>query len=549
MNRVGLVALVVGVAAAAVSCAEPSTGPARPSPSPAERAALAGPPVGEVVPLQLAVPADGAVVPWPFPRLELRWEDDFRANAFRVRVRTGQGEPVLDAFTTERRLPLSADELSDLKARAGEGGAFEVEVVGASLLPSGRVLRGPTTARVAARFSASGEHPTGAVYYAAQIRPIGAPPGPSDRSHRLLVPKRVTMDGADGQVLRGFFDSWIAPPGLDWKEPPKLTYKDLGVPDWPSRPAENIASRSLDFSGVHPRQDGRAIWADLYVKPQGPCTGCHVSGSADGRYLSFMAALDDRRPGKGGDTLQTLYVVRTADAELVKERRYGFFARFHPTAGNLLNYTLWANEFKDGHMASIFRSDLHVVDLDADTDVLVPSADDPERCEMGADWSPDGQWLVFSRSRHGEPCDGDFGDLEIARVPWNGGRGGPATVLVPVPEGGGANARPRYSADGRWIVFSRTPHGFYSKGFSDLWIVAADGGVPRRLEVSTDAMESLPAFSPDGRWLAFQSNRERVDKVRGYVARFYDDGRTAPAVPLPGAGDPDVGIATIDWTR
>jgi hypothetical protein len=548
MSR-ALVAPIVALTLALAACSVRPPALPRPAPTAAEQTALAGPPGATPVPLRVVVPAEGAVVPWPFPMLEIRWEDDFAANAFQVRVRTGQGAPILDAFTTERRLALSPDEIADLKARAGEGGAFEVEVIGASLLPSGRMLRGPSTALARARFSAAGEHPTGAVYYSAQIRPIGAPPGPSDRSHRLLIPRRVTLDGADEHILRGFFDKWVLPDGYPWKEEKQVTYAELGVPEWTTRREENVATRSLDFTGVPPRKDGRAIWADLFVKPQGPCMGCHVNASADGAYVAFMAALDDRRPGKGGDTFQTLFVVRTADRELLVEQRFGFFGRFHPTAAHLLNYTQWANEFKDGHMASIFRSDVHVVDLRTGADTLMPGAAEPDRCEMGAEWSPDGQWLVFSRAPVGEPCDGDRGHLEIVRVPWNDGKGGPSQVLVEVPEGGGANVRPRYSPDGRWIVFYRTPHGFYSKGFADLWIVAAEGGPARRLEVSTDAMESLQAFSPDGRWLAFQSNRERVDKVRGYVARFYDDGRTAPAVPLPGAGAPDVGIATLDWGR
>ena len=60
-------------------------------------------------------------------------------------------------------------------------------------------------------------------------------------------------------------------------------------------------------------------------------------------------------------------------------------------------------------------------------------------------------------------------------------------------------------------------------------------------------MESHHAFSPDGRWLAFASNRDRVDRTRIYVARFFEDGHVAPAVPFPGPGDPDVLANNPDW--
>ena len=62
-------------------------------------------------------------------------------------------------------------------------------------------------------------------------------------------------------------------------------------------------------------------------------------------------------------------------------------------------------------------------------------------------------------------------------------------------------------------------------------------------------MESAHAFSPDGRWLAFVTNRERVDRMQVYVARFFEDGRVAPAVPFPTAGDDDVVGYAVDWVR
>jgi hypothetical protein len=538
---------LVGLLAALLLSACDGTPPTPPRARPADwqRRALAGAPGADAVPLRVVVPAADSVVPWTFPALVLRWADDFRANAFLVRVLAGApAEPVLELFTTERHLALAPVEWERVRAAAGEGGAFTVELVAAALVGD-RALRGPTTATARSRFSGPDEHPTGHVYYATQLRPKGAPPGPADRSHRLLFPFRVAMDGEREALLEGLFDPWMEPEGYDFKGEKRNPWTQFGVSEWAERAPEPIATRSFDYSPVS-NERHRPLWKDLYPKPQGACVGCHLTRSRDQAWYAFNAAFDDRRPGKGGDTFQTLFAVRAADRQVVAEKSYGFFPRFHPQRPALLAWSQWANEFKDGFLASVYHADLRVLDLESGAEAPVPGAAEPDRCEIVPEWSPDGQRLVFTRSLPGEPCDGERGHLELAIVPWNGGRGGTATVLVPAD--GGANVQPRWSPDGRWIVYFRTTGGYFAQGSGDLWAVPADGSAaPHRLEVSTAAMESWHAFSPDGRWLAFQSNRDAVDRVRGYVVRFFEDGRVSPAIPLPGAGDTDAMITNLDW--
>jgi Tol biopolymer transport system component len=67
--------------------------------------------------------------------------------------------------------------------------------------------------------------------------------------------------------------------------------------------------------------------------------------------------------------------------------------------------------------------------------------------------------------------------------------------------GGPPTGSPRWSPDGRWIAFDSRPN-----GNPDIFVVAADGGVPRRL--TTDAaQEVVPQWSRDGRFVYFASNR------------------------------------------
>jgi len=68
---------------------------------------------------------------------------------------------------------------------------------------------------------------------------------------------------------------------------------------------------------------------------------------------------------------------------------------------------------------------------------------------------------------------------------------------------------PTVSPDSKWVAFSavdvsldantKTPH---------LWIVPVAGGDAKRLTPATGAGEDRPRFSPDGKWVIFESPRD-----------------------------------------
>jgi Tol biopolymer transport system component len=67
--------------------------------------------------------------------------------------------------------------------------------------------------------------------------------------------------------------------------------------------------------------------------------------------------------------------------------------------------------------------------------------------------------------------------------------------------GGPLTGSPRWSPDGRWIVFDTRV-----EGNPDIFVITADGGKPRRL--TTEASEDIvPSWSRDSRFIYFSSTR------------------------------------------
>ena len=103
-------------------------------------------------------------------------------------------------------------------------------------------------------------------------------------------------------------------------------------------------------------------------------------------------------------------------------------------------------------------------------------------------FSPDGRRVVFTSTRSGT--------WELWISDPEGGNAQQLTSMDATNTGG-----PNWSPDGRWIVFGSDQPGQF-----DLYVIAATGGKPRRL-TSHPAFEQCARFSRDGKWIYFTSNR------------------------------------------
>jgi len=68
---------------------------------------------------------------------------------------------------------------------------------------------------------------------------------------------------------------------------------------------------------------------------------------------------------------------------------------------------------------------------------------------------------------------------------------------------------PNVSPDGHWVVYSATEitDSANNKSVSRLWLVPSDGSVTPRQLTNPQAKDSNPRWSPDGRWILFESTR------------------------------------------
>lgn len=91
---------------------------------------------------------------------------------------------------------------------------------------------------------------------------------------------------------------------------------------------------------------------------------------------------------------------------------------------------------------------------------------------------------------------------------------------------------PAVSPDGKWVVYSITEPSYESdKPVSDLWLVPASGGTPRRL-TNTKAGEGGLVWSPDSRMVAFTTKREGDEVEQVYVLDIVGGGEARRVTSL-----------------
>ncbi len=136
------------------------------------------------------------------------------------------------------------------------------------------------------------------------------------------------------------------------------------------------------------------------------------------------------------------------------------------------------------------------------------------------EFSPDGQWIIFSSRR-----DGQF---ELYRMDLNGGQ------LVRLTTGLGSLFAPTVSPDGSQIAFTNARGGVQS-----IWVMDWDGGNPQPL--TDDTADDLdPSWSPNGQFISFASSRA------GGVQLFLIDVSTR-AISQVTRDIPDIG-GRNDWS-
>ena len=300
------------------------------------------------------------------------------------------------------------------------------------------------------------------------------------------------------------------------------------------------------------------------------CGNCH-SFSADGSTLamevdsgndkgSYAIAPIERQVVLNDSTIITWSDYRREE----EEPTFGLLCQVSPdgryVVGTVKDRALavYRPDLTFSQLFFLVKGILAIYDRQTKTFRSLPGADDRQYVQTNATWSPDGKTIVFARSKAYEPegvddiksvlvpqeAAKDFLEgrrkflYDLYRIPFNDGKGGKAEAIEGASQNSMSNYFPKFSPDGKWIVFCKAKSFMLLQPDSELYILPAQGGQARRLRCNTSRMNSWHSWSPNGKWLVFSSKAYSA-YTQLFLTHIDEQGHSSVAVVLSRFTEPE----------
>ena len=268
------------------------------------------------------------------------------------------------------------------------------------------------------------------------------------------------------------------------------------------------------------------------------CVNCHTPNAGDPeQYLFQVRAVDD-----GTVVVSPKHGRKKIRPVLPGGYQYGVYPAWHPSGDYVAfscNDTFQAFYLNDPGKVEVMdaRSDLFLYRLSDGKVTMIE--EDATVFESFPTWSPDGKKLATSSARMPfdelpadgmarenavrETCSELRYDIAVRMFDEKTQTFSPRRILLDAQRSCKSFTFPRFSPDGRWLVFVASLHGMFSIWHreAELYILDLQEQKVRPIdEINSEESESYHSFSKDGHWMVFSSRRDDGVYTRPYFAAF-----------------------------
>ena len=268
------------------------------------------------------------------------------------------------------------------------------------------------------------------------------------------------------------------------------------------------------------------------------CTNCHsFSRNNPEKFLIHI------RGSIGGTYFINRNKISRTDLKTKEMTSGAVYPSWHPGG----KYVTFSSNSIVQEFYSIPGKDIEVTDLasslilyDTEKNEISPvKEDDTTRyMETFPEWSPDGKYLYYCRTKQVTDSTG-YQNIKynLVRKPFDepSKSFGKTEVVFNASEINKSVSFPRISPDGQYLVFTLHNYGNFSIWHkeADLYILNLQNGKADRMSVNSDESESYHSWSSNGKWLVFSSKRGDGLTARPYFAYFGSKAQFGKPFVLP----------------
>ena len=206
------------------------------------------------------------------------------------------------------------------------------------------------------------------------------------------------------------------------------------------------------------------------------------------------------------------------------------------------NNTILTYHMKDPNTAEVYddASDVVVYDTEKQEVFTLPCLSSPDDFETFPTFSADGRTLYFCTAPAMAMPESynqmQYSLCSVSFDPETGTIGEKVDTLFNATKEGKSLSFPRFSPDGKWMMFTRHNYGSFPIWHkdADLWMLnLSDGSFYPLTAFNSDESDSYHSWSSNSRWVAFSSRRQDGWYTRLYFGYVDKDGVAHKPFILP----------------
>jgi hypothetical protein len=268
------------------------------------------------------------------------------------------------------------------------------------------------------------------------------------------------------------------------------------------------------------------------------CVNCHSFSLGSSENMLFHI-----RGSLGGTMIKRGNSIEKVDLNREETLSAGVYPSLHPSGDYIAFSTNKIEQyFHAGPEKSIEvldrQSDLILYEVSSKEIIHVPGTRGDRYMETYPTWSPEGNYLFFSRSDADAQTPFDSIRYDIYRISFNpeSKEFGEAELVYPASEQGQSASFPRVSPEGKYLLFTIHDYGTFPIWHkeADLCLLDLDSGeavLPGKL--NSDDTDSYHSWSSNGRWVIFSSRRYDGRYTLPYISYLNPEGQFQKAFLLP----------------